>query len=270
MASITEINESLVNNNAKLIEQIKNEISTVRNELLTKISDISTSFTNEMADIRVATSSLNNEITLLKQQINQQDNRLMQQEDIIQRQERKNSLIIRNLPVFPEENLQEVFQNICSTLKCDLPSPLPLLFRLKNKLVIPSTKQRILRSNSTSSKKSINDAAVLTQRPANVIIKFAMDWQKSLFFKKYFEHGKLFLNNFGANIPIRIIICDNLTSNNYRIFCAALDAKFKGVFSKVSTFNGLVQVYDSNNKRMIISDTVKLKELTDYHNMEIK
>lgn len=277
MASIDEINKCIIANNATLTADIKNEITNVRNELLSKISEISTSFNKDIVDVRETTSLLQIEVTKLQKHCVQQDDRISRLDDMYQRLEKKQSLIIRNLPVFPNENLQSTFASICATIKCELPVPLPVLFRIKSKnkntdntrnainLLHASSSKRVLRSKSTNSMDE-NIVVNNTKSPPMVVVKFALNWQKNLFFNKYFEYGKLTLNNVAstANIPIRIIIiCEHLTTNNYSIFRSALEAKLKGFFSKVSTFNGQVQVYDGSNKRLTITNIDELKKLID-------
>lgn len=149
--------------------------------------------------------------------------------------------------------------------------PPPLLYRIKNNqqpsIVTQQANIRLkrnLRSNSASEIGDLNKISTPSTAPI-VIVKFAMHFQKIQFFNNYFQHGKLTLNNFGTNVPIQIIISENLTPSNYKVFRDALDAKKHGLFSKVSTFNGLVQVYDKENKRLTIRTLDELKKLLSVH-----
>lgn len=266
MATIEDINKCIQNNNIKLADRItadiKSEIESTRADLSAKIDDFANKFSSQIKAVECTTS-------LLQEKIAQLD-------DKIARMSKMCSLVVRNIPSVTGENLDDIFNSICGKIGYNIPVPFPKIFRAisKNKSTqiarsfdqMPLPTGRSTRRTKPSASGSTAAAPLLSEgetvNSPLIIIKFVCDWHKIEFHRAYFKHGKLQLSDIGFLAPTQIVIAEDLTEDNRKIFREALLAKRKGLLSKVLTSNGLVCVFDMKGIFVKLQSVKHLSEVT--------
>lgn len=208
------------------------------------------------------------------------EHRIEYLEDKLARNDRYDQVLIRNIPVTANENVAIIFNKMCVALGCGgfLPAPLVKRFKPstnadKNTVITMNNSQRPRRAGanyinpSSSSTESVPQQLVdvnVTQIPS-ILVKFHSNNNKITFMKAYFQHGELDISDVGFLTKDRIIVRENLTQRNHKIFCLAMKLKKDGFIKKVMTVSGLVLVYHNDKDNEIISSitTLENKYLND-------
>lgn len=272
MVTIEDINKCIKNNNVKLAEKITTDIKIenekIRTDLSTKIDEFANKFSTQIKTIESTSSVLQEKV--------------IQLEDTVARLAKSNSLIIRNIPFINGEVLDRIFNEICNKIGHVVPMPFPKMFRANSRVnsqlkpISDQTTSRKLRNTKHRDAKASGSTRPLSESEDEVIssplifIKFAAEWQKIDFHRSYFKFGKLQLCDIGFQTPIQVIIAEDLTAENRLVFRAALNAKKRGLLSKVVTSYGTVCIYDLKNNYMKIKSVKELSEiLKNYDNSDI-
>lgn len=214
----------LLSEQTKSIEvSIRNEVKTLGDELKSnlesQISQLNDKIDTIQNDFQSQIDKLTSDIDTCKHDNNKSD-------DDMQRMNKLNELKITGIAHTSIQNLHEIFCEIAKIINFDMtiPTNTPAIMRIYKRN--PATKE---------------------MSPTSIIIaKFVANHIRDNFYS-------LYLNKIAANKPImtenlnlpkgtRIIIGENLTQNNSKIFIEASKLKREGKLCQVFTQEGLVQV----------------------------
>lgn len=247
MASLEDIKHLIDSSNEKIISNINQEITNCYNALSKKIADIHCKFEADITEIKQDTAALHSKINML--------------EDKFTRLERRNLLVIRNIPMHPEtENVHNLFELIAKIIGYEVnPASIPSIHRLpaENKQIVPVetkvTRQRIRQNNLPTT----------TTSYFVVFVNFHTLNDRRKFLHLYFKHGNLNLSIIPAiNMNTRIYIGDYLTKTNYNILRAATKLKKGEKITKIRIVDGLVYIMKTpNGKSFLIASMEDLERL---------
>lgn len=220
---ISQIYTHLREGEKRITENIRSTIKETENRLLNEMDKRFCEIREEMNDITERVSKLEtvvDEIEILKNQI----------KDLkIQSIKHSNSLVacdlrINGIPFNIDENLHNMFDSICKTIKIPTP-PIQSIHRLQNK-------------NNKNEENS----------PDGVIIaKFTTPFDKNFFLKSLNIYKKvnkvnLKLNIIGFDSNNDFYIHENLTNGNYKIYREAVKLKKQNTLQSAYIFRGLVYI----------------------------
>lgn len=139
--------------------------------------------------------------------------------DQLERQVRMNELVISGVPMVENENLVELMDVICKTIKFSGGgTSIESCFRLPSR---------------TSSRKRTSPS---------IMVKFWGADAKTDFYKQYFVSKRLCTSMIGFATESRIYVNENLTKRNFEIFRMARDMKNQGKISRYNTQRGRVVI----------------------------
>lgn len=187
-------------------------------------------------------------------------------EDKLERKEKEDEIIIRNIPYLRDEKTADIFHKICATIGCAVYSPMPAVRRFiprlndaADKRTESDTANPALRMRTRKALSTLVNQATNAIRPpviaTNILVKFFIQSNKAAFMKAYFEFINLNLTSIGFSSQERIIIRDNLTPKNHELFCIALKLRKTGQITKVKTISGLVYIHSKDKQSYITSKT---------------
>lgn len=214
MATINEISKLIESSNSKLIASINKVNSDLKADIQKLSLNVSEKFT-----------SLYKDVELLQQ-------RCDAVEDMVKRQDRRKEVIVRNIPVLKDESIATIVKSICSVINFQSPYGVPVAFRLRG-ATVKAGESRMTRSKVVKGKS--------VQYPS-IILKFATDYDATVFMDLYYLKASLKLSDVGFNSEDRIYIAENLSPANFAIFRLAREMKNAGSVIKVRTRNGIVSV----------------------------
>lgn len=224
-------------------DNIKADIKTRIDELTSKINTIN--------------DNLNSHIVALEIKSTAHEKKLNSIDDRFLRLERQNDIVIRNVPLLENENVSDVFNQICGKIGFNsLCGINPLVFRMRAKNMDKDTA-----SSNEYIRKRLRSASNLSIKPPPIIVKFAVLWEKHSFMKAYFSYAKLSLLDIGYQIATRIYIGDNLTKQNYIILSEAVKLRKKQILSSVFSRNGQIFVSLEKGTSKLVPNLDFLKTL---------
>lgn len=236
MASKDEIRDLL----NEQTENFKTVLATTKAEIInvmnTKISEVKAN----VAKLEIENNTLRTKVTGL--------------ENLMARMAKNNEVIIHHIPSIADENLCLIFGAIAETIGFNIVY-MPHLYRLHNakKNPIQVNKPSSLRSTRRMRTDSSSESESSNSCPA-ILVKFFSTLEKHNFMQLYFKFQSLNLTHVGFLTPKRIIIGDNLTLSNHRIFKAAMEFKKAGKIIKIRVTDGLVSISnDTSGKFKIVS-----------------
>lgn len=156
------------------------------------------------------------------------------------RMHRRNNLVIRNMPVFPNEKKDGL-------MACLLNIAVVTKFNFQDGDVV-----------------SIERFKNSSHRLVPILVKFANAGVRDRFFGSYFKNLQLFsLNALGlSNANSRIYLNEHLTDRNMVLYNHAMQLKAKGKLRRVSTFNGQIFVTVGRRSRsQVLSSVEELSSL---------
>ena len=136
-------------------------------------------------------------------------------------------LRINGIPCLANENLREVFDNICCTLNINTPE-VKTIFRLQNKN----------NKNKNNSQDAVIMAKLMSPYDKNFFLKTLSGFRKS-------NKTHLMLKHIGLKSNTPIFINEHLNAHNDKIFQSALNMKKDHHLQSVFTMRGLVYVKNS-------------------------
>lgn len=253
MATIDQISKLLDEKMGRQSDEFKSELNSIRQDLISKIDKSIKNVDKKIDGINLETETLRNRVTEL--------------EDRVSRNERRCQLVMRNIPVVTSENLINIFNDIATAIGFKVVyQPRLLRMRLSSKNPHSSESETLNRNAATSGsrmtrKNSTRQTESSYKAPA-IMIHFHSSDERNSFMNLYFKNGNLNLTDIGFETNIRIIIGDNLTPHNYKIFRDAQRLKKLGSLSKVSIRDGLVYVAANSSAKPALVH--KLSELNQY------
>lgn len=223
--------------------------STVQHEVNLLGEKLKSDIREQMADINTKINRIENnftsEINTVKKSVDSCEVRMNKNEDDVNRVMKLNELKIKGVPYSVDENLDVIFASISNYIGYDLSKPnnIPNLMRIQNKKV---------------------DANGLIQNPT-VIVKFIAKHIRDSFYSLYLAKvsGKpLMSEHIDLAQGSRVIISENLTAVNQKLFLNAMKMKIENKFAKVFTRDDLVQVKKSiDSKPKLIRSSRDLDQL---------
>lgn len=201
----------------RLIEESESRLSTQINERMNTLSNDLKNIVERVDKLETVSGeivALKSELQSLKTQIKTQENSLV-----------ASDLRINNVPFTIEENLYEIFNNICKTINTPVPS-INSIYRLKNS----------------------NNKQKQTSPDAVIIVKLMSPYDKNFFlksfseFRKYNKSFNFILRDIGINSTSKFYINENLTQGNYRLLQTAIKLKKQNQLQSAFTIRGLVYV----------------------------
>lgn len=250
MATKEEIRSLLADQTNNLKDILANTKADILNVMNGMISEVKQGLANDESDY----TALESKVTKL--------------EDQVARLTKNNDVIIHHVPFFPDENLETLFNHISTAIGFKIVCMTHLhrlSYKFKNKPAgIQPAKQPAVRVRDTRSKKNSQIDAVISDThndssisSPGIMVKFGSWLDKSHFMQLYFKFKILDLTHIGFNTPKRIIIGDNLTSSNHKIFKAAVALKKSGKIYKIRVTDGLVSVSTDTASKFVRLSTVE-------------
>lgn len=187
--------------------------------------------------------------------------------------ERREEILVRNIPFLEGENLNGIFNDMCRRLALDIVTPAPLIRRFHPKKAValddsadqlnPNNKRprrtaALYKGKETGSSSSAN---IKELSAPCILVKFQVLKQKNDFMAAYFKYGQLILKDVGFSTLDRIFVRENLTPRSHTIFRKALTLKKSGAVAKLKTVDGQVIITLQNGNRLIIRSLSDLDHL---------
>lgn len=248
MATVDQIRELIDSSNEKHYLKIRKEIQVSHNDLSSKID-------NMCADLNNKIDAVKNDNVALK-------NRMDDIEDDVARYKRKCQLLVRNVPVIPNEDLFVVFKNISHAIGYIPTDITPHIYRFGSKKNSTVTEGQTHARRRLRSQKDDVAASSTNQNKTYIppiMLIFSCYWERDNFMSSYFNKLPLLnITDIGFNTTGRIIICENMTPRNHKIFLEALTLKTKKTISNVSVQDGIVFVKSNS-----LAKKVKINRLSD-------
>lgn len=230
-AKIDETNTKIKNVGINL----SNKIDETKSSLERSIAKVQAEFAEKMEGMKV---EVNQNIKTANLEV---EEKLLVKLDELERHQKECDVLLFNVPKTLNENLNDMFADICNKIGFGAPPSISSIFRVPN-----------------------NASAPL------IVIKFYNVNTKSAFFKKFLD-SKLTLDKIGfANADKKILIRDSITKRNSAIWKESLAHKKRvSLPGFVSLRNGLV-TYRENDKVTVISNIDVIKNITVGETIEIK
>lgn len=253
MASIKDITDLIKKNNAELISGIRKEISVIGCNLSAEFAELSAKLNGEVSTLKIDLTELQNKFLKLHEDFSYYD--------------RRNDVLISNVPVQKDEIVGDLIQNIFVAIGCKFSSFQFHAYRLRQSVSLKHSEVNLRSTRSTSKKKVATDSAIsgvgVVSLPPIILLKFLSSWDKSSFLNLYFKKKTLNLNDIGFESSMRIYISENLSPSTYSIFREAVQLKKAGLIGKIKTLNGCVFVADSTGKSTLVENLTHLKMLAN-------
>lgn len=162
--------------------------------------------------------------------------------DTCKRQARANQLVVSGVPKLENENMDNIYDNICNAIDFDGKDLIEACFRLP------------IRCNKfgTSSR----------HQTPSIMLKFQSYPAKRAFFKQYISKINLCAVDIGFSTCARIYINENLTKRNFEILRMARQLKANNKILQYNTSNGQVFIkLDADSDRIFIDSKEHLNSL---------
>lgn len=220
---LSQINNKLLDLENRLLTDLNERVNKIDEEIKS-INERVVRYETESADI----SEVKSEIKKIKSQINKQENLTVSCD-----------LRIMGIPSSNAENLNELFNNICSALNIPTP-PYKNIYRIQ------------------TNKKSF-DGTILVQLfspyDRNFILKTLSNFRKN-------TKSQFCLNNIGFDSNKPIYVNENLTSCNFKILQSALKLKRQKNISSAYSLRGLIYIkIKPTDEPIMIEDISDLSHL---------
>lgn len=223
--------------------RIINEFEQKLSELRTNLDDVNTRVSN--------LEKVAGEIQHTKAEIDDLRIQLLRQENATVACE----IRVNGIPFQTEENLFDVFANICESINIAVPR-IKTIHRLQNR----------------------NNTKNLNSPDGVILIKFMSPYDKNFFLKsvsgyKKIHNNMLLLNSIGFRSTSQYYINENLSNMNYKFLQDAIHLKKKGLVKSAYTFRGLAYIkrFDSNEPICIFHPKIidNLRALEEIPHAEI-
>lgn len=212
---IRESEKRIVDLFERKFDEIRRDVSvlTKRVDALETVSSEVIVLTKEVNNLKTVSSdidALKKEINVLKIELDKRDNSSV-----------ASDIRINGVPCFDNENLPQIYQNLCNNLRINSPA-LKSIFRLRHTRSTPNNSD------------------------ATIIVKFFTPYQRNMFLKSIAydikQNGPLKLSILGFDTNVPFYVNENLTPLNYGIYLQALRMKRDKILESVYTRRGKVNV----------------------------
>lgn len=204
---LSKIQRMFEDSNAKIEGKIDSSISRVEH----RISDVEKQLSTFQSECTGNINKLFSAVTEVRVGLSSTSQRL-------DRIEKRNDLLISGVPYVGNENLQQLFRNLATSLKFNA-SDTPLV----------------------DLKRLMRPPIAIGSTPL-IVCQFAFKNARDEFYSRYLKTRSLSLRNVGFDSDARVYLNENLTPQARTIRSEAIKMKKKGMLLKVFTRNGVVYV----------------------------
>lgn len=188
--------------NTRLLKNIQYELIDIRREVNEKIQKISQQFSDELLTTHKQIKSIRRRIKILEQRVN--------------RQHTKCHIIIRNIPFNQNENLQYIFQQICNQIN----------FHILHSCIEIYRKEFCIKYGHGNKENYF-------VYPQFIEVCFISIWERKYFMKQYMIYGALYLNDIGFDGKSQVLISENISDDELRMFYLAVIVRQTGLFEYI-------------------------------------
>lgn len=188
--------------NIQLLKNIQYELTDVRREVTQKIDSISQQFSAELKSICRQLKLIRRHLKVLEKRVN--------------RQHAKCHIIIRNIPYSQNENLQYIFEQICNRINFHI---------IHSYIEIDRKEFSIDAADRCAENKKTNFFIY----PPFIEVCFLSMWERKYFMKLFLIHGPLYLIDIGFDGVSQVLISENVTEDELKMFYFAIATRQAGL-----------------------------------------
>lgn len=229
---------------ATSMSTISGQIKSSQASLESKFSDLASNLNTEVNALKATVDELRSQVSddmvNVNGQLSNHEQRILNTEDDIQRLQRSLDLRVVGFPTKENENLLELFESIAHEIG----------FASHSASTTPSIERMLVRSRTTGQMIS----------SGTIMIHFAMLKHKQMFYSHYLNKMPLNPVKFGLPTMNRIVIGENLTTKNAKIFKHAQIMKKDKKIAQVFTEDGIVKIRLKKGKQ---EPTHVVRDVTD-------
>lgn len=221
--------KQLISNSTIAIEK---KIDDSTNALEAKVSNLATTVNEDVNSLRVSVeefnSKISDDISGIKLQLNEHTQRLDNTDDDIQRMRLSQDLRLTGFAHKENENLLDLFFQMATIIE----------FAIDERSGAPTLERRQFKNRTTGQ----------FMPSATILIHFAISRQKEMFYSRYLKKMPLDPVKFGLPSEQRIMVSENLTAKNAKIFKQALSLKKEKKIAQTFTEDGIVYIRFKSGK----------------------
>lgn len=232
--------EEIITPSAKHHTHTKTRMDDITKRLETMLQEQRSGFTSVNTRLDDLHATVNTRINTIEKACEVNTKRLDKVENHIDRISLANELRLVGIPISNETNINELFSKIAVITGYDTSNP----------TFIPTVSHIM----------AVNKETKQFVRTGTILIQFLATHIKNEFYKKYLHKIPISLKDLGFSSDKNIIISENLTKQNAKLFKEAHQLKKLKKFASVFTSNGLVHVKINKGERsIVINDTTDLE-----------
>lgn len=229
---------------ATSMSTISGQIKSSQASLESKFSDLAANLNTEVNALKATVDELKSQVSddmvNVNTQLSHHEQRILNTEDDIQRLQRSLDLRVVGFPTKENENLLELFESIAHEIG----------FASHSASTTPSIERILVKSRTTGQMIS----------SGTIMIHFAMLKHKQTFYSHYLNKMPLNPVKFGLPTMNRIVIGENLTTKNSKIFKHAQSMKKEKKIAQVFTEDGIIKIRLKKGKQ---EPTHVVRDVTD-------
>lgn len=222
--AITELSSNMNTLFSRLEKKMDQQNANIRRDLDDRLGKQTLDIKNEIKScIDLTKSELNGRIDI---EIDKIHTKIDTKENDLERRLRLKDVVIKGVPRLDQDNLMEIFVNICKAVSFKHEAP----YAIDNIL-------RLNYGNKKQTKKTNGNFPV-------ILVTFTSLYLRNHFMKQYFLYKKLCLSDIGYSqgSEHRIYVCDNLSAYHNSIYKAAVSMKSSKNLDMVTIRSGFVFV----------------------------
>lgn len=223
-----ELKHLIVNSTSTIEKKIDDSTSALES----KVSNLATKVNEDVNSLRASVEEFNSkigdDINGIKLQLNEHNHRLDNTEDDIQRMKLSQDLRLTGFAYKENEKLLDLFYQIANLIE----------FATDEKSVAPTLERWQFKNGTTGQ----------FMPSATILIHFAVSRQKEMFYSRYLNKMPLDPVKFGLPAEQRIMVSENLTAKNAKIFKQALLMKKEKKIAQTFTEDGIVYIRFKSGK----------------------
>lgn len=232
--------EEIITPSAKHHTHTKTSMDDITKRLDTMLQEQRSGFTSVNTRLDDLQATMNTRMNTIEKACEVNTKRLDKVENHIDRISLANELRLVGIPISNEMNINELFSKIAVIIGYDTSNP----------TFIPTVSHIM----------AVNKETKQFVRTGTILIQFLATHIKNEIYNKYLHKIPISLKDLGFSSDKNIIISENLTKQNARLFKEAHQLKKLKKFASVFTSNGLVHVKINKGERsIVINDTTDLE-----------
>lgn len=225
------IKSLIANSTASIQQQIQSAQTQTLQHIENKFNQFEANLNNEITTLKSCVdefkSNVSSELTEINTKLTNHEQRLINNEDDVQRIKRSNDLRIVGFPFQPQENLLDIFEKVSNEIGF-------------NTSQVSTSIERIFMRNRITGE---------MEHSKTIMVHFALQNHKRLFYSHYLNKMPLKPEKFRLPESNRITVGEHLTPKNAKLFIFALKLKIEKKIAQVYTEDGLIRIRLSKNKQ---------------------